>query len=89
MYYLFYLLVNIDNILLTIFITSLLLLIATLFPIAFPPIVSEEIKAVITEHEKDLNNEVLNQKISKILLKYRKFYPILVIIVNNLFQIVV
>ena len=45
---------------------------------------NEEIKAVITEHEKDLNNEVLNQKISKILLKYRKFYPILVIIVNNL-----
>ena len=45
---------------------------------------NSEIQSVINEHENDLNNEVLNKKISKILLRYRKFYDILVIIVDNL-----
>jgi len=45
---------------------------------------NSEIKSVMKDHENDLNNEALNKKISKILLKYRKFYDILVIIVDNL-----
>ena len=45
---------------------------------------NDEIQSVIEEHKNDLNNEALNKKISKILLKYRKFYDILVILVDNI-----
>ena len=45
---------------------------------------NEEIKKIIQEHSNDENNDQLNKEISNVLLKYRKFYDVLVISVDNL-----
>ena len=45
---------------------------------------NEEIKQIIESHSNDRNNEKLNEKISDILIKYRNFYDVLVISVDNL-----
>ena len=45
---------------------------------------NEEIGKEISSHKNDSTNEKLNKEISKILLKYRKFYDIIVIIIDNL-----
>ena len=45
---------------------------------------NEEIGKVIYTHKLDETNEALNKEISNILLKYRKFYDVIVIIIDNL-----
>lgn len=45
---------------------------------------NEEIKQIIEWHKDDRNNEKLNEKISDVLIKYRNFYDVLVISVDNL-----
>mgnify|MGYP002626696933 CR=1 FL=1 len=45
---------------------------------------NEEIRKVISSHKEDVTNEALNKEISNILLKYRKFYDVIVIIIDNL-----
>ena len=45
---------------------------------------NEEIKKIIESHSDDKNNEKLNEKISDVLIKYRNFYDVLVISVDNL-----
>ena len=45
---------------------------------------NEEIKQIIESHSNDRNNEKLNEKISDVLIKYRNFYDVLVISVDNL-----
>lgn len=45
---------------------------------------NDEIKQKVSEHSSDKNNDALNDEISELLLKYRNFYDILVICVDNL-----
>ena len=45
---------------------------------------NEEIKQLVKIHSKDTNNERLNNEISTLLLKYRHFYDVLVISIDNL-----
>ena len=44
----------------------------------------EKIKEAIKSHSNDKDNEQLNKEISNILINYRKFYDVLIIIVDNL-----
>lgn len=45
---------------------------------------NDEITKAINEHSNDNDNEKLNKAISDILIKYRKFYDVLIIIVDDL-----
>ena len=45
---------------------------------------NDEIKDIIQSHSNDKDNEKLNEKISDVLIKYRNFYDVLVISVDNL-----
>lgn len=45
---------------------------------------NDQIKAIVKLHASDHNNDKLNEEISEILLKYRNFYDILIISVDNL-----
>ena len=45
---------------------------------------NDEIKDIIQSHSNDKDNEKLNEKISDVLLRYRNFYDVLVISVDNL-----
>ena len=42
------------------------------------------IKNIILKYSEDKNNEKLNEEISNILFKYRKFYDVIVICIDNL-----
>ena len=45
---------------------------------------NDEIKKLVERHSKDENNDLLNEEIANVLLKYRHFYDILIILVDNL-----
>ena len=45
---------------------------------------NDEIKKLVEQHSKDENNDLLNEEIANVLLKYRHFYDILIILVDNL-----
>ena len=45
---------------------------------------NDEIKNLVSNHSNDKNNDKLNELIADVLLKYRNFYDIILILVDNL-----
>ena len=45
---------------------------------------NDEIKSLVLLHSKDKNNDKLNELIANVLLKYRQFYDIVIILVDHL-----